>query len=456
MSAGEVEARDRQRQRRIKLSVLAAGLERGMLVLGTAISVPLLTGYYGKERFGLLMTITSLTGFLGFADLGIGNGLINAISEAYGKDDRKSAKRYVTGSIFLLSSFAVLFGLIFMLLFPGTDWAKMLNAQSPPAAIDAGPAVLVFAWCFAINIPLGIVQRIRIGYQEGYVNSLWMVAANALSLLGLFLVVLRGAGLGWAVGAIMSASILAGIFNGISLFGYSRPWLRPDKESLDVEAGLLIFRAGLAFLLLQLGTAATFATDNLVIARKLGNAAVAEYSVCARMFSVLPMVQNLLLAPLWPAYREAIVRGESGWVRRWLKKSMTVATLVSFIPSIILIFAGDKIVYYWTGKLIMPSRGLLIALGMATISLCFVYALGTFLNAANLVFFQAVIVALLAAFGITGKIAIAGIWGLPGIGIVSCIAFIAIYIVPSLVFIGYFMRKRLPVRSDAVPILPVT
>jgi O-antigen/teichoic acid export membrane protein len=44
------------------------------------------------------MVLLSIIAAMSFADLGIGNGLMNAISEAYGKDDRKLAREYVTSA----------------------------------------------------------------------------------------------------------------------------------------------------------------------------------------------------------------------------------------------------------------------------------------------------------------------------------------------------------------------
>ena len=48
------------------------------------------------------MAMSSLVAMLGFADLGIGNGLLNAISDAHGRDDRGDAARYVSSAFFSL------------------------------------------------------------------------------------------------------------------------------------------------------------------------------------------------------------------------------------------------------------------------------------------------------------------------------------------------------------------
>ena len=81
-----------QRIRRAFLSTLASAAARGTVVLTSLLSVPLTLGYLGKERFGLWMVISSLVALLGLADLGVGNGLLNVLAKAYGKDDRDAAR----------------------------------------------------------------------------------------------------------------------------------------------------------------------------------------------------------------------------------------------------------------------------------------------------------------------------------------------------------------------------
>jgi hypothetical protein len=51
---------------------------------------------------------------------------------------------------------------------------------------------------FLINLPLGIVQRIQLGYQEGFQNNLWSIAGSLLGLTGVLLAIELKSGLpGW-------------------------------------------------------------------------------------------------------------------------------------------------------------------------------------------------------------------------------------------------------------------
>lgn len=53
------------------------------------IASPLTLAYLAPQQYGIWMTISSMVTSLACADLGIGNGLVNAISEAHGRNDRR-------------------------------------------------------------------------------------------------------------------------------------------------------------------------------------------------------------------------------------------------------------------------------------------------------------------------------------------------------------------------------
>ncbi len=79
------QGRSRERYRRAALTTFASVTAKAVTVLTALITVRLTVRYLGTERYGLWMTITSVVAMMAFADLGIGNGLLNCISEAHGK-----------------------------------------------------------------------------------------------------------------------------------------------------------------------------------------------------------------------------------------------------------------------------------------------------------------------------------------------------------------------------------
>src|ERR1035441_8948081 len=69
--------RSQERQRRAFLSTMAAFAAKGIAIVTQLVTVPMTLNYLGAERFGLWMAISSVVSMLAFADLGVGNGLLN-------------------------------------------------------------------------------------------------------------------------------------------------------------------------------------------------------------------------------------------------------------------------------------------------------------------------------------------------------------------------------------------
>src|SRR5690348_11551465 len=80
-------ARGAERNRRALLTGSVSTLARAVQVGTTLITIPLTLKYLGNERFGLWMTISSVMAMASFADFGVGNGVLNTVAKAFGKDN---------------------------------------------------------------------------------------------------------------------------------------------------------------------------------------------------------------------------------------------------------------------------------------------------------------------------------------------------------------------------------
>ncbi len=78
----------------------------------------------------------------------------------------------------------------------------------------------------------------------------------------------------------------------------------------DVHLGTArpLLKTGSFFLVLQLTGLVAYSLDNVVIAQIMGSSAVQEYAVPTKLFGLAPTLLSFALAPLWPAYREAMAR----------------------------------------------------------------------------------------------------------------------------------------------------
>lgn len=407
--------RSRERHRRITLTAVSSGAARATSLLTVLVSVRLIVNHFGAERYALWAIITSTVTLLVFADFGIGNGLLNAISASDGKNDQQAAVSHVSTGFFVLL-FVALFGAFTLwLLYPLVPWQRIFNLRSPTAVREAGPATAIFIVCFLAQLPLGVVQRIQLGYQEGFFTQLWSAAGNLLGLAGLLAVIRFHVGLPFLVLAVAGAPVLAGLLNTVTVFGFQRPWLKPRLDYISRDAASRLLHLGFLFFIMQIAGAVGYQTDNLIIAQVLGAAAVAQYAVPFRLFAVIPAILSMLIAPLWPAYAEASSRGDVDWIKATLKRSMLLGLAVVIPANLLLVGLARPIIRLWVGSQIVPS--FLLLTGLATWSILSGVSgpLAMFLNGIGFIRVQAICSVLMAVSNIglsiylTRRIGISGV-----------------------------------------------
>lgn len=434
------EGRAQERQRRILLTALAAAAAKGIAFVTTIVSVPLTINYLGDERFGMWATITAFVAMISFADLGMGNGLLNAISEAHGKDDQTLAAEYVSSGFFFLLGIACLFGISFLLVYPLISWNELFNVTSELAIKEAPPAIAAFVACFLISLPFGIVDRVQLGYQEGFRNSIWVGTGHLLGLGGLFLVIYFDGGLAWLVLALLGGSLLANLLNGLNLVLYKRTWLMPKVSRVRREAIKKLLKIGLLFFVLQIAVAVGYQSDNIVIAQILGADQVAQYAIPAKMFAFISIIGGFALAPLWPAYGEAMTRKDYAWIRQTFRRSTIIALMVYALPVIFLIILGKFLLGLWVGDAVKPNYLLLISLGAWTMLTAIGGSFSSFMNGMNIVRFQIVTATMMVILNIMLSIFLVQKIGVAGAALGSFISVFICIVIPSTLYLRRYLR----------------
>jgi O-antigen/teichoic acid export membrane protein len=408
------EGRSRERYRRIALTTLATFAAKGFALLASLITVPLTLNYLGTERYGLWMTISSVIAMLGFADLGLGNGLISALAEADGKNDRAAARRYVSSSLMMLAFVAALILLAFAVVYPLIPWAQVFNVASPRAAHEVGPTVIGLVVCFALGLPLLLIQRVQSGYQEGFASGLWQSAGSLLSLGCVLLAIRAQAGLAWLALALTGAPLLVAGLNWIVYAGWQRPEIFPRWS--DVQSGIArrLAATGSVFLWLQALTLIGTTSDSLIIAHTYGAHEVSVYAVVQRLFSITLIVQ-LLVAPLWPAFGEAMAREDYAWIRRTLNRSLKLCVGVTTLAVLPMIFWGRQIIPLWTGQDLKPPFALMLGFGAWMIMGSYAGNLAALFNSGPLLRHQVVFYTVASVVALILKIVLAVTWQPAGV-----------------------------------------
>jgi O-antigen/teichoic acid export membrane protein len=426
------EGRAKERHRRAALTGGAAVLAKTIAVSTSLVTIPMTLHYLGAERFGLWMTISSVVALLGFADFGIGSGVLNAVAEAHGKEDAQEIRRSVESGFTLLAAIALLGMAVFVFAYHLVDWARFFNVTSELARRESGPTMAAFVGCFALSLPLGVVQRLQLGLQEGFLSNLWQLAGSVAGLLAVILFIHSQMSLPWLILALAGAPVIAALANTLVFLGWMRPDLRPRFKLVSSTSMRKIAKIGFLFFVLQAAVAIAYSSDNFVVARMLGPEAVTRYAITAKMFSLISLGLSMFLGPLWPAYGEAIARGDVLWVKRTLVGSMAAAALLAAVAAAGLVSFGPALLRLWIRQPIVPPFLLLLGLGLWSVMEAAGISVAMFLNGANVVRPQVIIAPIFNAGCLALKICLVRRFGIVGVPWATLLSYACLTALPCL------------------------
>lgn len=442
---GTEEGRSQERHRHIAWTTVTAGASKAAAAAAMLISVPLTLGYLGPERFGLWMAVSAVISMLGFADFGLGNGILNAVSHASGRNDDHTIHRSVSNGIIMLAAIGGLILLIFLAVYRYVPWPSVFNVSSATAALESGPVVLVLLSCFIVTLPLGATQKVQLGLQQGYWGNLWEAVGSLLGLVGIIIAIQMQAGLHWIALSMAGIPLVFRALNTLVFFGYQERTLRPKLSHLDFQVIRRLVRTGFLFFILQLAVIVGFQSDNIIIARILGVEAVAGYDVALKLSTLPAMFIGLIVVAQWPAYGEALTRGDSDWIRRTFIRTIRLSLLFAVPFALILFNWGDTLIRIWAGPEVVPSTALITGMSIWSVLLMLGSVVAALLNGLHIVKFQAINALLMATANI-----LLSIYLVAKIGVVGAIVgTISAYTIFSLLPSWYYIRRHISVFSAA-------
>jgi O-antigen/teichoic acid export membrane protein len=132
---------------------------------------------------------------------------------------------------------------------------------------------------------------------------------------------------------------------------------------------------------LSIAIAVAYESDALVLTQILGPSAVTTYAVTMRVFLVVPALAGFVLMPLWPAYGEAISRGDTPWVRQTLRRAVKGGLLLSVSGAGLLALVARPFIDAWAG--FRPPYLLIVAAAIWVVVMTVAGVMATFLNGAR-------------------------------------------------------------------------
>lgn len=344
-----------QAKRNIAISFIIKGLN---IAIGLAL-VPLTIHYLNPTKYGIWITLSSIIGWFGFFDIGLGHGLRNRFAEALATGKYELARTYVSTTYAILSLIIGCVLFLFYLINPFLNWGKILNI-SDELALDSELSILalvVFTF-FCLQFVFKLITTILMADQRPAMASLFNLLGKIIVLVAIFILTKTTEGSLLFIGiAMSSAPVFVLLLSSIWFFYGKYRAYRPSLKYVDFSKANDLLKLGVNFFIIQIAVVFLYQTNNIIISHLFGPAEVTPYNVAFQYFSILTMGFSIVLSPFWSAFTEAWVKKEFNWIRSAMHKLIKIWGII-FIGGIVMLIISPWIYQVWIGREITVSLGM--------------------------------------------------------------------------------------------------
>ena len=398
--------------------------------------------HLGSERYGVLMTVLSLLGFLNIADLGVGGSLITALSRESGAGDYKRVRELQANGFCITICMALLIFIVALAINYIEIGAYVFKSSSEVVQREGTTAMMTFFCFFGLTLPLTLFSKIQLGLQDGHVANNWQAIASIVNFCSGAAAAYLGLSVPNIICGMMTGTIICGVVNGY-LYYKNKALIRPNLASVNWGALKFLLRDSVFYLMLQVVFTVSYTADTLLVARFIGAEQVSVYSLSERLFSIVAVAVSVVTGPLWVAYGDALGRADYHWAIKTLKVSTLRIFFAATAVSVgILVFLGPLIHLLSRGHLVAPMMlGAAMCIWRVVESIGGSISVYMFASHANRIVL--ITGAISAAISMLCKVMLLPTFGVIVVPIVSCISFLFLSLVPCLVFIDRHMKSSI-------------
>jgi O-antigen/teichoic acid export membrane protein len=337
-----------------KRNIFASFAIKGVSMLIGLMLVPMTIHYVSITEYGIWITLSSIVGWIGFFDIGLGNGLRNKFAEAVAKKKYKLAKIYVSTTYAIVTIIISIVLSSFLIVNPFLDWSLILNTSKTMREELSALALIVFAF-FSIQFVLKLITTIVTANQQPAKASLFNLIGSVFSLILIFILTKTTSGnliyLGWVLGA---SPVVVLIVSSIWFYSHEYKKFAPSFAYVRFKYAKNLLSIGVQFFIIQIAAVLIYQTTNMIITQLYGPSEVTPYNIAFRYFGVIPMVFSIVMSPFWSAFTEAWVLKDMAWIKSTVNKLRIVWIFTVGICLIMLLFSN--ILYKaWVGNdIIVP------------------------------------------------------------------------------------------------------
>lgn len=365
----------------LRTNVLLSGILKAAGILCTYLLVPLTIDYLNKDTYGVWLAITNVLYYFSFFDVGLGNGMRNYLTESISSGNFEKGRAYLTSTLFMLSLIALAMGAVALPLAFCLDLPSVLHISGISAAELRNAMIIAISFTL-VQFVVKNIGYIFVALQRYAFYDFLAVAGNAVALLAIFILTKTTTGhLIYALTAFVTIPVAIYLLAAIPIFR-RYPQLRPRRSAIDLSLTRPIVGKGLGFFLIQITSCVViFGSSNFIILRMVNAEAVTVYGIAYKLFHAISMAYLIVLAPMWNAYTDALVKGDFGWIRKTFRRALGVWGL-TLVGGLVLLAVSPLLYRFWIGERVaIPlavSACTLIYISMYNLNNCVTYLLNGF------------------------------------------------------------------------------
>lgn len=332
-----------------KKNILLLAIIKGCSIAISLVLVPITIHYVNPTRYGIWLTLSSIVGWFGFFDVGLGHGLRNKFAEAVTMGKDELARIYVSTTYAILSLIIIVLLIIFFCINPFLNWSRMLNTPSEMAGELSILALIVFVF-FCIQFVLRLMTTILTASQQPAKASVFELFGSMLSLSIIFILTKVSSGNLIYLGTVLSITPVL-VLTSSSIWFYTHQFKKyaPALKYVKFRYANDLMGLGIKFFLLQIAGVVLYQTSNIIIANLFGPSQVTPYNVAYKYFSIIPMAFSIIMMPFWSATTEAWIKKDFAWIKNAINKLIIIWILFTVAAIIMLMFS--KFIYrIWVGN----------------------------------------------------------------------------------------------------------
>ena len=338
-----------ERSQKSIVNIILSFGAKGITILTQLMIVPLTINYVNPTKYGIWLTLSSIIAWIGFFDLGFGNGMRNKVAEAKAKGNVELARQYVSTTYFAIGAIVLCLFVVVQILNLFLSWPNILKVDEVYTK-ELRDVFAIITLFFCLNMIFKLFKSLLTADQKPGVVAWIEVAGQILSLLAIYLLTKLSEG---------SLLKLAIFYSGIptitiilvSAYAYRFTSYKEYAPHLKyVKRGQIkdILNIGIQFFIIYLCMLVIFQIINVVISRELGPDAVTEYNIAYKYFNIAYSVMTIILTPFWSAFTDAYHKQDY----RWMRKTKTVLEkiwLLEIIAVIMMVLLSSWFYKVWVG-----------------------------------------------------------------------------------------------------------